>query len=249
MLRKFTNLDDVVKLAQEYTTVPVEVVTVNESTTVQEQIRLFNSFDVLITSHGSHLANGLFTMFPETKGVVEVVSFVFDSVFNGNYNHWLGFADYIMSSGHLTPGAPAVKSFYFGDSCPFQTNEDFIKHNCNDTVQDLKQFKKKIKQTWKICHDHLQTRTCNTWVNTTILRSHLDTLFDQSLCRIGPDPVDDNPIALKKKLDAAIKEPVVPQLPPTWPKGAKVATTPKKAVPQAAAPPVDEALPNPEEFH
>ena len=55
-----------------YTTVPVKVITVNESTSVPEQIRIFNDFDVLITSHGSHLANGIYTTFPETKAVVEI---------------------------------------------------------------------------------------------------------------------------------------------------------------------------------
>ena len=104
MLRRFLNLPDVVKLAQSYTDVPVEVVTVNETTSVPEQIRIFNQFDVLITSHGSHLANGIFTQFPETKAVVEVNPWSFDSVFYGNFNHWLGYADYIMSNGHTTPG-------------------------------------------------------------------------------------------------------------------------------------------------
>ncbi len=67
MLRKFVNLGEVIKLAQEYTTLPVEVITANATTSVQEQIDMFNNYDVLITAHGSHLANGLFTMHPETK--------------------------------------------------------------------------------------------------------------------------------------------------------------------------------------
>ena len=67
MLRKFVNLDEVVQLAQEYTTRPIEVLTTNATTSVQEQIEMFNDYDVLITAHGSHLANGLFTMHPETK--------------------------------------------------------------------------------------------------------------------------------------------------------------------------------------
>ena len=52
MLRRFLNLDEVVNLAQSYTKVTVEVITVNESTPVAEQIRVFNTFDILITSHG-----------------------------------------------------------------------------------------------------------------------------------------------------------------------------------------------------
>ena len=68
------NLQDVVALAQKYTTIPVEVVTANETTTVAEQIKLFNSFDVLITAHGSHLANGIFTMNPQQKVYLYPVS-------------------------------------------------------------------------------------------------------------------------------------------------------------------------------
>lgn len=158
------NLDEVIKLATMYTTEPVEVITVNSTTTVQQQIKLFNSYDVLITAHGSHLANGLFTMHPHKKAVVEIVSFVFDSVFYGNFNRWLGYSDYLVSSGHLTPGAPqGGRSFYFGDICPFQKQEDFEAHTCNDTVLRFNDSKfplypKKLSQIWKTCNEHLQTR-------------------------------------------------------------------------------------------
>jgi capsular polysaccharide biosynthesis protein len=85
MLRRFTNLDEVVRLAQKFTSVTVDVVTVNASTTVTEQIRLFNGFDILITPHGSHLANGIFTMHPGRKALIEVVPFAFDRVFYSNF--------------------------------------------------------------------------------------------------------------------------------------------------------------------
>ena len=101
-LRKFLNIVEVIVLAQSYTSVPVEVVTVNDTSSIKDQIRLFNSFDILITSHGSHLANGVFTMNPSRKAVIEVVPFAFDRVFYGNYNY-LGFAYYMMSTGHTTP--------------------------------------------------------------------------------------------------------------------------------------------------
>ena len=122
-----------------------------------------------------------------------MVSFVFDSVFYGNYNHWLGFGEYLMSSGHQTPGAPAGgRSFYFGDMCPFQTDEDFVKHACNDTDLKPGDFKyplypKKVQQTWKTCNEHLQTRQCDTKVNIQALKSHLDKLFIHSLCRAGAE--------------------------------------------------------------
>ena len=58
MLRKFINLKEVISLAQEYTTKKVEVLTLNSESSVRDQIKLFNNFDILITCHGSHLTNG-----------------------------------------------------------------------------------------------------------------------------------------------------------------------------------------------
>ena len=66
-LRKFINIDEVIHLAQDYTNQRVEIVSVNASTSIAEQIRFFNEFDILITPHGSHLANGIFTVRPQNK--------------------------------------------------------------------------------------------------------------------------------------------------------------------------------------
>jgi hypothetical protein len=175
MLRRFINLKDVINLAQSYTTYPVEVITVNESTTVQEQIRIFNTFDVLITAHGSHLANGLFTMFPETKAVIEIVPFAFDSVFYGNYNHWLGFAEYLISTGHTTPGLSVL-----GRQCPFPNITDFKAHNCSLSKQH---YPHKIEQSWTVCSSILHTRNCDTLVDLKILKNDLDELFKTILCK------------------------------------------------------------------
>ena len=103
-LRRFLNLQSVIDMAQEYTSVPVEVITANETTTLAEQIRSFNSFDILITSHGSHLTNGLFLTNAHSKAVIEVVASKFDAVFFSNYNYAIGLADYMFSTGHMTPG-------------------------------------------------------------------------------------------------------------------------------------------------
>ena len=193
MLRRFINMNEVKALAQTYTSVPVEIVTANTTTSVENQIRLFNSFDLLITSHGSHLANGLFTIRPETKGVIEIVSFVFDHVFYGNFNAFLGFSDYIISSGHPTFGKPSTgPNPYFGDECPFPTLQDFAKRNCTDEVltyvgkKGMKIYSNKVSQTWKICPDTLQTRSCDTNVNIPLLKSHMDKIFNEALCRTGP---------------------------------------------------------------
>ena len=116
------------------------VVTANETTSVADQIRLFNNFDILITSHGSHLANGIFTMNPHRKAVIEVVPFAFDSVFYGNFNSLLGFNDYLMSSGHLTP-----EMSVFGKYCSFREFKDFSRVNCSISKHG---YQSKIEQEW-----------------------------------------------------------------------------------------------------
>ena len=125
-LRKFLNINEVLKLAQSYTTVPVEIVSVNASTSIAEQIKLFNDFDVLITPHGSHLANGIFTVRPHTKAIVEIVPFAFDRVFYSNYIPALGFLHYIISTGHLTPPQKNTG----GDRCVFKTVGTFDELSC-----------------------------------------------------------------------------------------------------------------------
>jgi len=175
MLRRFINFDEVVNLAQSYTSVPIEVVTVNESTPIQDQIREFNAFDLLITSHGSHLANGIFTTNPDTKAIIEIVPFVFDSVFYGNYNRWLGFADYMMSSGHHTPGLSVN-----GRRCPFKTQESFDNHNCSLVSQS---YPTKIEQHWVVCNPAMHTRKCDTYINIKTLKAHIDLLLNHVLCK------------------------------------------------------------------
>ena len=176
MLRKFLNMDEVVTIAQDFTSVPVEIVTVNDTTSVLDQIRLFNSFDVLITSHGSHLANGIFTVRPERKAIVEVVSFAYDKVFYGNYNMHLGFADYIMSTGHLNSPMSILDK-----PCPFLSFSDFAAKDCTLTKHAYT-ARDKVEQSFYSCPLLHQTRGCDNIINTTAFRSHLEHLFEKSLC-------------------------------------------------------------------
>ena len=131
MLRKFLNMDEVIELVQNYTSVPIEIITVNDTTSVVDQIRVFNSFDVLITSHGSQLANGIFTTNPESKAVIEVDPFAFDPVFYNNFNNQLGFAEYMISTGHLTPGR-FINGERAGLMCPFGEYASFQRLGCKE---------------------------------------------------------------------------------------------------------------------
>lgn len=53
--RAFTNLRDVMKAIQMYTSLPVEVFTVNATTSIADQVRYFNQWDILITPHGRYV--------------------------------------------------------------------------------------------------------------------------------------------------------------------------------------------------
>ena len=57
-LRSIVNLKEVQEFIQLFTTQPVEIITTTEKMPLTEQIKKFNDFDILITSHGSHMANG-----------------------------------------------------------------------------------------------------------------------------------------------------------------------------------------------
>jgi hypothetical protein len=156
-VREFVNLDEVVALAQTYTFLPIEVVTINSTTPVRVQATLFRAFDLLITSHGSQIANIIFTD-PEHTGIIEVLPVVRDRAFANNARD-AGFLSYVISTGH-TP-FPADDNL---DS-PCLNGSEVIKQNCwEEPGTDL----------WD-CPSELRRLTqCNTFVNTTILRRHIE---------------------------------------------------------------------------
>ena len=160
MLRRFVNMDEVAKLVQEYTLLPVEIITVNDATSIVDQIEVFNSFDILITSHGSQLANGIFTTFPENKAVIEIDTFAFDRVFYTNYVNQLGFAEYLISTGHLTSGNFA-NGEREGKQCPFPDYDAFDRLGCTwkPVIQNVfKGHPRRTEQVWLTCDSEYQTR-------------------------------------------------------------------------------------------
>ena len=197
-LRKFINLKEMVALVQvqifiitpifriiilciglfqEYSSIPVQVITVNQTSTMLEQIVMFNSFDILISAHGSHLTNAIFTMNPSRKAAMEVVPFAFDRVFYGNYNY-LGFAYYTMSTGHTTP-YPSIDPLDKPQECSFSTEESFSNNQCSLKTHS---YKGRPSQTYYDCPSRLHTRHCDTLVNLQRFRDHLEHLLGQSLC-------------------------------------------------------------------
>lgn len=75
--RHFTNLPQVIQLAQNHTKHPVQLITGNDSVSLVDQFNIFNSFDILITTAGSQLAN-MVLINRENVGFVEVGTVVRD---------------------------------------------------------------------------------------------------------------------------------------------------------------------------
>lgn len=73
-LRLLKNEDEIQSLVSEFTKQPISMISANSETSPEEQAKAFRSFDILITPHGSHLAN---MMFSTKESVFIEVSAVF----------------------------------------------------------------------------------------------------------------------------------------------------------------------------
>ena len=94
-LRKYVNLLDVLQLVGRYTD-EYEVITTTSETNLTRIIELFNSFDILITPHGSHIANVLFTLRDDVV-IIETVGVCMNTF----PMHWFDRRlHYVISSGH-----------------------------------------------------------------------------------------------------------------------------------------------------
>ena len=98
--RNFANIDALVALVRRFTRVEARVITASRETSFEEQVRLFQSFDILITPHGSQLTTLLVA--PPSVVVIEVQPTHYDGTFCKNAGKLV--AAYIMSYGH-TPTA------------------------------------------------------------------------------------------------------------------------------------------------
>ena len=178
--RTISNEKEVIDLLQSFTTHPVDVVTTSEKMTMAQQIRVFNDFDILVTTHGAHLANGIFSMHPYTLAIVEIVPFVYDSTFFRNYDSDIGFADYVISSGHLTPRAK-VPNGKNGTQpfCAFLKYQDFQNRKCTSTHISNPP---RLSQEWMTCTQNFHSRSCDTYVNITILQKDMNNLITKNLC-------------------------------------------------------------------
>lgn len=170
----FVNLNEVVNVVQSFTSIPVSISILNTSSTFMEQVSLFNSYDIYITPSGDHLINGMFSINSRSKGLIEVVPFLSDNTSFYNYHYELGFADYIVSSGHLTP----VGS---NEHCPFKTESEYSNRHCFLHKEPI--LDHKIRQSILLCDEEMKiTSDCRLSVNTNFLKRHVDILFKKVLC-------------------------------------------------------------------
>jgi hypothetical protein len=86
------------QLVSEFSDIPLATVSASSDTPPLDQIALFRSFDILITPHGSHLANMLFAH--DHAVFIEVAAVPFD--FAPSTNGGAFAKDWILSFGHLT---------------------------------------------------------------------------------------------------------------------------------------------------
>lgn len=92
-----------VKIAKTISGFQPSVVTLNENSSAIDQINIFNSFDILITSHGSQLTNLIFSL--KRMVILELVPCVQDLSFVSNA-HQMGHI-HAVSSGHsVTENCP-----------------------------------------------------------------------------------------------------------------------------------------------
>jgi len=75
-LRHFSNLHEVIRTCRAKTP-HVTLFTLSSASTFDEAVQSFNSFDVLITPHGSHMINGLFAL--HRPSIIEVVGTCFNT--------------------------------------------------------------------------------------------------------------------------------------------------------------------------
>ena len=151
--RRFVNLDQVIELASEYTKY-LSIITVNSTTSFRDTLNVFNSFDILITPHGSHLTNGLFIA-SSAVSIIEVVATCFNLDLLKNLH---SLVDYHISEGHQ-PVDASLKS-------------DVIR--CNEQKIFCSRLNCSLALKKKMVHSDLL-------VNLTILRRDIENSIEK-LC-------------------------------------------------------------------
>eukprot|EP00924_Labyrinthula_sp_SR-Ha-C_P015764 snap_masked-scaffold_4-processed-gene-8.41-mRNA-1 protein AED:0.96 eAED:1.00 QI:0/-1/0/1/-1/1/1/0/483 len=96
-LRQIVNLEELTS-AIEFLSKDVKVFSVNSAATVEEQVILYNEFDILLSTHGAQNSNLFLNVKEKSKS--EVFEIVVQKV-NFNFKRFVGnFTEYYVSEGH-----------------------------------------------------------------------------------------------------------------------------------------------------
>ena len=133
-------MDDVVSVLQRFSTIPVEILVISRKMPLPEIIDYFNAFDILVTPPGGHLIHGIFTAFPFTKAIIEISPFLKDPFFHRVYSRHYLFAEYVVSTGHLTQGIE--------QTCPIKKHNFFQRANCSANYHS---YFKRFRQERVLC--------------------------------------------------------------------------------------------------
>jgi hypothetical protein len=143
-LRRFSNIQDVIDLALQKSPL-VQLITVSSSTRFWDALQTFNSFDVLITPHGSHMINSLLTF--HNPSIIEVVGTCFNLDWPKALNSFT--SSYEISSHHEVVGLEtqveelnacnARQSCYETSECPLKILNQVIHSNLRVNITSLGQ--------------------------------------------------------------------------------------------------------------
>ena len=174
--KKIVNMREIIETIQRFSTVPIEVLEINRHMSMPEIIDYFNSFDILIAPPGSHMIHGIFTAFPFTKAIIEISPFMRNPYFHRVYSKHYLFAEYVVSTGHLTKGPKNL--------CYFNKFDSFQHANCSTSKHS---YFKRWAQERVLCPHIFQSALsmCDIQVNVTLLEKHMSMLVYKSLCKPG----------------------------------------------------------------
>jgi len=159
--RQFVNMDDVIKTAKQFSS-EVFTFTTNESTPIESQAKLYNSFDILVTPHGSHNINALWINHYPTASIEIVYK-------NWNFGHW----DWITDHTSLSEGHTIERT----DNGPCLLNTDGNCASHCETSAETYEWRRVC--AWKVCaacrqcEQAMKPIQCDIKVNITLLEDEL----------------------------------------------------------------------------
>ena len=174
-IRAIVNLQEVIKVAKMFTK-SVNVIRLNASSTFKEQYDVYNNFDILITSVGSHLTNMVLINHNKNVGIIELGIVVRDLFWKENAERFFGYDSYIISNGHI-PDSTCKHTSLLSECISTVDHSDTIL--CPSPKDGVL-----LKSTaWKVTD-------CNYIVNLKMLYRHIYTLSSK-ICGVIQYPITD----------------------------------------------------------